>query len=279
MSAIEPPDPDIPRMQRRTRIALTKALAPLGGFPTDATPRADLAALIERLHPVLGGHDLIRLGPDGDGGYLVPDALDGIEACFSPGVNTVSGFELDCAERGMRVFLADRSVDAPAEQHELFEFTRKFVGATSDETYMTLDEWVAGSLPIRDSELLLQMDVEGSEYEVLLSSSAGLMRRFRVIVIEFHDLDQLWSRPFFSVASRAIERLLQTHTCVHIHPNNWRTPVVRDGITILPAMEFTFLRTADVTDRTYRTQFPHPLDRHNGAPREYDLPRSWYRAV
>lgn len=266
-------------MKRRTRIALTKALAPLGGFPTDATLRAELLSLMERLHPVAGGHELVRLGPDGDGGYLVPGVLDGIEACFSPGVNTVSGFELDCAERGMRVFLADGSVRGPAAEHELFEFTHKFVGATTDETYMTLDDWVAGSLPSSDSELLLQMDIEGFEYEVLLSATPALMRRFRVIVIEFHDLDQLWSRPFFAVASRAIERLLQTHTCVHIHPNNWRTPVVRDGITILPAMEFTFLRTTDVTDRTHRTDFPHPLDRHNGAPREYVLPESWYHAV
>jgi len=263
-------------MKRRTRIALTTALAPLGGFPTDATPRAKLVALMERLHPVAGGHDLIRLGPDGDGGYLVPDILDGIEACFSPGVNTVSGFELACAQRGIRVFLADKSVEGPAAAHDLFEFTPKFVGATSDETFMTLDEWVAGSLPSSDTELLLQMDIEGFEYEVLLSASPALMRRFRVIVVELHDLDQLWSRPFHSIASRAIERLLQTHTCVHIHPNNWRTPVVRDGLTILPAMEFTFLRTTEVTDRTPVTRFPHPLDRSNGAPRDYPLPECWH---
>lgn len=37
--------------------------------------------------------DLIRLGPNGDGGYLVPDDLTGIEACFSPGVCATSEFE------------------------------------------------------------------------------------------------------------------------------------------------------------------------------------------
>ena len=30
------------------------------------------------------------IGGAGDGGYLVPDDLDGIEYCFSPGVNLIS---------------------------------------------------------------------------------------------------------------------------------------------------------------------------------------------
>ena len=51
-------------------------------------------------------------GPDGDGGYLVPDDLEGIVACFSPGVSNVAGFEKDCALKGMKVFMADASVEA-----------------------------------------------------------------------------------------------------------------------------------------------------------------------
>ena len=85
---------------------------------------------------------LIRLGPDSDGGYLVPDDLAGIKACFSPGVAQVSGFERDCANLGMQVFLADRSVENPPESHRLFEFTNKFVGVTTSEEFMTLDHWV-----------------------------------------------------------------------------------------------------------------------------------------
>lgn len=36
---------------------------------------------------------LIRIGGALDGAYLVPDDLDGIEACFSPGVSNRKDFE------------------------------------------------------------------------------------------------------------------------------------------------------------------------------------------
>ena len=78
------------------------------------TPVARLRALIEKLSPVTCGKELIRLGDDGDGGYLLPDDLGGIAACFSPGVGYSSKFEIDVAARGIRVHMADASVDGPA---------------------------------------------------------------------------------------------------------------------------------------------------------------------
>src|SRR5262245_53497979 len=49
--------------------------------------------LIKRLHPVTTDKKLIRIGEEGDGGYLVPDDLDDVVACFSPGVGAVASFE------------------------------------------------------------------------------------------------------------------------------------------------------------------------------------------
>ncbi len=40
------------------------------------------------------------MGGENDGGYLVPDDLEGIEYCFSPGVSNIATFELDCLNRG-----------------------------------------------------------------------------------------------------------------------------------------------------------------------------------
>jgi hypothetical protein len=251
-------------------------LALRGEFPTRLTERSPVRGLVERLHPVKPGKELIRLGPRDDGGYLVPDDLHGIEACFSPGVNLVSGFEKDCADRGMKVFLADASVERPAEAHGLFAFTKKFVGVTTSSDFVTLDDWVAASLPGSSGDLLLQMDIEGFEYEVLLGASDRLMRRFRIIVAEFHDLDQLWSRPFFRLASRAFEKVLQTHACVHIHPNNDRRPLRKGGLSIPPLAEFTFLRKDRIGNSSYATVFPHPLDGDNTDKPHYPLPACWY---
>jgi len=257
--------------------AIIGLLGPWGVFPTDATDKRRIESLLARLYPLALPAPLLRLGPVGDGGYLVPDDLAGIEACFSPGVGLLSGFEKDCADRGMRVFLADASVAHPGELHERFHFTRKFLGVTSNEQFMTLDDWVAGAGVQADSDLMLQIDIEGFEYEVLLGASDRLMRRFRMIVAEFHLLDQFWNEAFFGLASRAFEKILQTHACVHIHPNNSSPLLKKGGMAIPPLAEFTFLRRDRLREPLHHaTRFPHPLDSDNTDRPHFVLPDCWW---
>lgn len=263
-------------MKRILKFFLTKALAVANVFPTKMTDRNELQSLLQKLYPVSCNKELIRLGPKGDGGYLVPYDLADIEACFSPGVDLVSGFEKDCVDLGMKAFFADKSVDQPAQAHPMFFFTKKFIGATKNDDFMTIDDWVASSLPQSQSDLLLQIDIEGYEYEVFLSISDILMRRFRIIVAEFHHLDQLWSKPFFNLSARAFEKILQTHTCVHIHPNNCCRPLQKGGLTIPPVSEFTFLRNDRIVNPSYLNVFPNSLDYDNTDNPPITLPKCWY---
>lgn len=233
-------------------------------------------SLIDSLHPLSCDKELIRLGPKGDGGYLLPNDLEEIEACFSPGVASVSGFEKDCADIGMKVFLSDKSVEQPAEAHKNFNFTKKYIGATTNDDFMTMDSWIATALPMSQSDLLLQIDIEGYEYEVFLSISDQSMRRFRIIVAEFHQLKQLWNGPFFNLAARAFEKILQTHTCVHIHPNNYYGSFKKKGIEIPKLMEFTFLRNDRIVNPSHQSVFPHPLDYDNTNNPPVILPKCWY---
>ena len=248
-------------------------------FPTRTTNPDRVNTLIRKLHPVACGKELIRLGPDGDGGYLVPDDLEGIVACFSPGVSNVAGFERDCALKGMKVFMADASVEAPPDLHPSFAFIKKFVGSSTHGDFVSFEEWVNESMGKSGGDLLLQMDIDGDEYETLLSVPLTLQKRFRIVAVEFHYLDYLFSEPIFGIYSRVFEKLLTTHTCVHIHPNNVCS-VLKVGALEVPQMaEFTFLRNDRISEARFATQFPHPLDRDNveGRPSVY-LPASCYRA-
>ena len=113
---------------------------------------AELRTLIKRLYPVVSKKELIRLGTsksegqDGDGGYLIPDDLDGIEACFSPGVGDITSFEEDCANRGIPCFLADASVNL-TPKNDAHTFLKKHIGSVSEGEFITLDDWVVQSLP------------------------------------------------------------------------------------------------------------------------------------
>lgn len=97
--------------------------------------------------PIDCGHELVRLGGPADGGYLVPNDLDGVLALFSPGVAESSSFELEFARRGTPCFLADRSVPGPQLNHPLFHFTRKHLGTFNDSQTMRLDDWVDAHSP------------------------------------------------------------------------------------------------------------------------------------
>lgn len=235
---------------------------------------------IAKLHPINTQFQLIRFGPESDGGYLIPDDLDGIEACFSPGVELKSGFELDCAERGMKVFMADLSVYKPKLEHPLFSFTKKFIGSINSNEFITMDNWVNESLVDKNSDLLLQMDIEGAEYEVILNISEELLKRFRIIVIEFHYLFNMYNQPVFDLLiTKSFEKILRTHSCIHIHPNNCDNQNKYGDIKVPNVMEFTFLRNDRINSKSFANQFPHKLDNLNCPERPpIDLPTCWYKS-
>jgi len=210
--------------------------------------------------------ELMRVGPDGDGGYLVPCNLDGLKYCFSPGVDRESRFELALAERGLQVFMADASVDGPAAQHRLFHFQKRFLSSYTDEAHhlLSLTDWLAQAPSSAPGDSILQMDIEGAEYEVLHSLNASDLNRFRVIVMELHCLPLLCHAWCFRFMAPALRKLLRTHAVIHIHPNNYSTGVEAAGIFLPNFAEFTLVQRSWIKEfRPTEGSFPHILDRDN----------------
>lgn len=241
------------------------------------TKTADLLTLIRELRPRDCGKELIRLGGQADGGYLIPDDLEGIEYCFSPGVGTLSGFENDLADRGIKSFLADFSVDGPSSLRPEFTFDKKFLGPSNHGHFMTLASWKDKYISNYRGDLILQMDIEGGEYGVILNASDALLNQFRIMVIEFHQLDSLLDCFAFSLISSAFRAILHNFYVAHIHPNNNVDSVTVDGIEIPKVMEFTFFNRRRVSSTKPLDVFPHKLDQDNkiGAPSLY-LPNCWF---
>lgn len=262
-----------------TRQALTR----IGTFPGSTTRAADLRLLVQALRVTAIGQDLIRIGPaDVDGGYLLPDDLEGIPHCFSPGVAQCSDFELDLANRGMRVFLADYSVDGPAVEDPRFRFIKMFLASVDapEKGVITLDEWYRqelGPLSGNSPDAILQMDIEGAEYEVIHSASSALLRKLRIIIVEFHKLHQLADRYSFGCMGNAFRKLLESHAVVHIHPNNNNRILSHGGLEIPATMEFTFFRPDRILPGGESLTFPHRLDRKCVETKpDLALPKCWY---
>jgi hypothetical protein len=120
------------------------------------------------------------------------------------------------------------------------------------------------------------MDIEGAEYEVLAAAAPDVLSRFRIIVLEAHDLHRMRHAAEFERIAGMFLRLLATHAVVHLHANNCRAPRRWLGLDIHPVMEFTFLRRDRFAAGTPVRELPHPLDAPNvRGLREFPLDPNW----
>ena len=136
--------------------------------------------------------DNIRIGGNEDGGYVVPDDFEGIKYCFSPGVGNLTNFEDDLIKKKINCYLADFSVNTTFSD-ELINFEKKFVGPISNENYINLKDWISSKIDYeKNNDLILQLDVEGDEYDIINSLDIGTLKKFRIILIEFHQLHYIF---------------------------------------------------------------------------------------
>ena len=243
----------------------------------DATDIKDLERFVEKFRPKSVGNKLIRIGGKGDGAYLLPDDLSGISACFSPGVDVSSTFEEELAERyDIKSYMADFSVDKPPIENKRFHFEKKFLGNKNDEKFIRLENWVKDNIN-DNSDLILQMDIEGAEYEVIIDTPSDIFKKFRIMAIEFHCLDMIFNNNSFKMVEAVFDKLCNDFTVAHIHPNNSRPIINKNSINIPELLEFTFLRNDRVELNDKKLSFPHALDEQCAPHRPHrHLPECWW---
>ena len=88
--------------------------------------KKDLYELISKFRPYNLGYELIRVGSKHDGGYLVPNILDKIDYCISPGVDNTVFFEKQLLNNyKIKSYLLDHTVQEDQNFLKNFDFTKK----------------------------------------------------------------------------------------------------------------------------------------------------------
>ncbi len=227
--------------------------------------------------------DLLRIGGQGDGGYLVPDCLGDIKYCFSAGVSDIADFEQDLAKRyNITSFMADGSVEAAPVQGDHFKFMKKFIGnGPGQQDYITLSDWIRQTIGHDDSPKILQMDIEGGEFDVLICESIA---SFSVAVIEFHGLHRMFNPGYLDMISSIFKKIYRDFSICHVHPNNHVGHLgVHEscGIQIPDVIEVSFIRN-DLIDRCRRMgqiSLPHEFDRKNVSGQDdIVMPDIWWKS-
>ncbi len=227
--------------------------------------------LLKSMMPKASPVQLIRIGGEHDGAYLIPDDFDGIDACFSPGVNNFKHFEDELTKQfGVKCHMCDYSSDLDNFETPLIAnmqtFQKKWLDVDGAENSISLEDWVAQYSPDPRDDLILQMDIEGAEYRNLLSAKDSVIDRFRIIVIELHGLGAFRQPNLLDKeVGPLLQKLSATHICVHAHPNNCCGDYLDNatGMNVPNIIELTYLRRdrfAGEEGSFFEPQLPHPLD-------------------
>lgn len=232
----------------------------------------EIIKVISILKPKSSPYKLIRIGGNKDGAYLLPDDITNIKACFSPGVNNFKNFEDDLTFLyNIQCHMCDKSSEPEKFKTSLVDgmqtFTKKWLDVNNADDSISLEEWVMAYSPNPKDDLILQMDIEGAEYRNLLNTSEEILRRFRIMVIEFHGLDKISNSQVLSQVLLPVFSKIDKHfQCVHAHANNCCKNYIVPGTNInLPSLvELTFLRKDRFLNNSVKQlqpiYIPHPSD-------------------
>ena len=220
-------------------------------------------------------NDLIRVGKDNDGGYLISkndllksDFLLSLGICddwsFEKHFLKINKIPLHAYDASLDYnFLRNRNVSIIHKIKQIFPYKnffkgknihfRKFIGINNNkEGFYTLSS-VLDNLEFK--AIFLKIDIEGSEYRVL-DSIISNQNKLSGLVIEFHDCDINLSKIEWFIKNFNLK-------LVHIHANNHGLVDLEKKMPLV--LELTFSKFCELNDQL---KLPHPLDMRNGTNRE-----------
>ncbi len=237
---------------------------------------AELFSLLNLIRPWQIASDVkVRLGSDGDGGYVMPSSSQRSNAVLSIGIGDEVSFDNQLAALGARVLQFDHTIPESPSSHPRISFHRLGWGERDQgpflslRTMMQMMDWDDARHPI------LKFDTEGAEWDCLGGAASEDLARFEVLAGEFHDFQNLVNREYFDKAYAVFSKLALTHHVVHMHANNAGGMVMLGGIPFPRLLELTYLRKDAALFSGHSAEpIPGPLDR----PNVRQLPEIYLRA-
>ena len=243
-----------------------------GRHPKILSDRTSWIQIVKTLQPRETGLPLIRIGAQGDGGYLLPDDLKGIKTVISPGSGGNASFELELESYGICSIIVDNNLSQkPLRMPKESTFINKSVSGYDSENSISLNTLV--ELADSTGDLMLQMDIEGHEYGALNGLNRIHLDRFRIIVIEFHyTFNWVFEHDWRWTYEQIFSKLLANHVVVHLHANNTGGKFEFAGIIFPNLLEVTLLRKDRIIELGEVIQVSNKLD-FDADPGRKSIPR------
>jgi hypothetical protein len=235
----------------------------------------DILYVFKRLRP-MHNHEfnLIRIGnPEGDGGYVMLDCFKTARIAYSLGVGSDVSWDLDLAERGAAIFQYDYSIETPPVQHPCFHFFPIAISGMPCDGSKTLSKTLIENGHEVMDNMILKVDIEGSEWDLFDLLDREVLLRFSQIACEFHDIA---NPEKLERTLRVLSKICDDFHCVHLHANNAQSLKDLYGLRVPPLLEATFVRKSGMPLDSVPGPMRRDLDRPNIAGRaEIDLSHLW----
>ena len=212
------------------------------------------------LRPVDNGHELIRIGAEGDGGYVLPNDVAGIEYVVSVGCGNDWSFERHLKELFQpKIRIVDRLEKKPDDLAIEVDYIDAWLGKENSKNVVSL----ASVLEDYDEgEVLLKIDIEGAEFEALENLSDADFQNVRIFIIEVHGLEKILDRNFYKKTfSPFWNTISENYHLVHSHGNNCCGTVRYKNLQIPRVLELTFHKKSRSTTLHGVRPIPSHLDR------------------
>jgi hypothetical protein len=206
--------------------------------------------------------DLVRMGRDFDGGYIMLDYGLNNAIAYSLGINDDVSWDLGMAELGCDVFQYDHTIEQfPADHPKFHSFKIGICDRPSqDPVFKTIEELVLENGHEAANGLILKMDIEGAEWSVLEHLSSSTINQFSQILMEVHWFKHVDETAHVRRFIEVLSKMNQTHQIIHVHSNNSGPIVLVAGMTLPDTFELTYVRKTDHEFSECRKIFPTPMD-------------------
>jgi hypothetical protein len=227
--------------------------------------------LFEMLQPVaVTNCDLERFGEEHDGGYLMcANLLRDVRSAYSYGIAGYDKWGCDIST----------ALKIPVHQYDCFDTTRpacpggttlfhpECVGDAAKTEQMRLFDTLANHVARNgdtSKQIVLKIDVEGAEWNTLLSAPDEMLEQIDQMAVEFHWMQDgstgwLHDEKYLSV----VKRLKEFFEIAHVHFNN---ASCIEGLEPFPTWAYEVLLVSKrlaVVDRSRSVVGLHPLDAPN----------------
>ena len=214
---------------------------------------------------ILFAGDLIRVGNNNDGGYVMLDSFESKNRiAYSFGIAEDVSWDLDMARRGYDIYMYDPTISDIPIHNDRFHFFRKGIAGFGEysEEYQSLERFISDNRHEGIHGMILKMDVEGAEYGFLKDVKEETLLQFDQMIFEFHNLLKLCGSESEYIRS-IFSKICKTHVPIHVHANNWDDVLFIDSDVYPNVIEVTYARRDSRHMKEYDTV---------NLPNQYDQP-------